>query len=77
MRLNHNPSFVPDYLAMDGERLTEAEQRQPRWRCPAPWRPWPRRKIRCASSSGSWPRPGGAWPGQRGRGRGNRSHARA
>jgi hypothetical protein len=26
MRLNHNPSFVPDYLAMDGERLTEAEQ---------------------------------------------------
>ncbi|MGA7741344.1 MAG: hypothetical protein WBP56_08255 [Polyangia bacterium] len=26
MRFNHNPSFALDYLAMDGERLTEAEQ---------------------------------------------------
>ena len=25
MRFNHNPSFALDYLAMDGERLTEAE----------------------------------------------------
>ncbi|MGB7813789.1 MAG: hypothetical protein WBP56_21935, partial [Polyangia bacterium] len=25
MRFNHNSSFALDYLAMDGERLTEAE----------------------------------------------------
>ena len=43
MRFNHNSSFALDYLAMDGERLTEAETGgRPRWRRPAPWRPWPR-----------------------------------
>ncbi len=26
MRFNHNPSFALDYLAMDGERPSEAEQ---------------------------------------------------